>query len=236
MVSSVTEIDSTATKALEFWGTVKLSYEEFQKIPYDGLGHHLVNGVHVITPAPTTRHQRIVGNVYEVISRFVKENNHGIAYIASIDVKFSEEDGYQPDIILLLTESVQKDKNTYIDGAPDLVVEVLSPGSVKSDYGWKKNLAEKHGVKEYWVVDPERKSVDVFSLKDQKYVQATFSGRQQIICGIPALSELRILILDVFSQERTREFVLTNFSGNSANTFPPNYESATFSVCGIADR
>ena len=79
---------------VELRGTVKLSYEGFQKISYDGLGHHLISGVHIITPAPSIHHQKIVGRLYRLLSEFVDENQLGEVLISPIDVKFSEEDGF----------------------------------------------------------------------------------------------------------------------------------------------
>lgn len=82
-------------------GTVKITYKEFQNIPYDGLGHHLLNGVHIVTPAPSTRHQLISANIFTSLMSYVKEHQLGKVLSAPIDVKFSEFDGYQPDIVLI---------------------------------------------------------------------------------------------------------------------------------------
>ncbi len=154
---------------VELRGTVKISYPEFQKIPYDGLGHHLVKGVHIITPAPSTRHQEISATIHVELMKYVQKNKLGKVLASPLDVKLSKHDGYQPDIIFLTSAQEKLISPNYIDGSPTIIIEISAKASAKADYGWKKDLAEQYGVREYWVIDLTQELVEVFQLKDNKY-------------------------------------------------------------------
>ncbi len=193
--------ESIKTVPAELKGTVKLTYEEFQKIPYDGLGHHLLSGVHIITPAPSLLHQKVSANLHLALLSFIKENKLGEVYAAPIDVKFSEDDGYQPDLIFLSIQDLPKKTKNYVYGAPSLIIEILSPDSGKSDYGWKKNLAEKYKVAEYWIVDPGNKIIELFRLQKDKYsLFSQFNENDIVKSSLEVLKGLSIPVKDIFNE------------------------------------
>lgn len=117
------------------------------------MGHHLVNGLHIVTSPPTTKHQTISADIFNSLTNFVKQRKLGKVLNAPLDVKFSELDGYQPDLLFIYNEQRGIIKDDRIEGAPSLIIEITSPDSAKDDYGWKKDLAKKYGVREYWTVD-----------------------------------------------------------------------------------
>lgn len=134
----------------------KLTYEDFERFPEDGLRHELLDGVHVVTPAPFSLHQRVSYNLSRAIGGHVDAHSLGRVYYAPLDVVLSEHDIVEPDLLFISTDrlSIVREKN--VQGAPDLVIEILSKGTRRRDLGEKRELYERSGVREYWAIDPER--------------------------------------------------------------------------------
>ncbi len=117
-------------------------------------------------PSPKPKHQRIVTNVYDLVKPFIKTQNLGILFVAPLDVVFQKGDVAQPDLIFIATDSKHIIKESHISGAPDLLVEVVSKGSVARDYIEKRNDYQKFGVKEYWIIDSLNESIWVYTLSE----------------------------------------------------------------------
>ncbi|HFA50292.1 MAG TPA: Uma2 family endonuclease [Bacteroidetes bacterium] len=132
--------------------------------------YELLNGILVRRNAPSGKHQLIHGEIFGQLYLFVNQNDLGKIFSAPTSVVLSDSDVPQPDILFLSKKNNDKyDPVWGIKGAPDMVVEILSPSSFKIDRFEKKDLYEKHGVKEYWLVDPNYKSIEVFALINGKY-------------------------------------------------------------------
>ena len=140
----------------------KLTYEEYLLFPEDGRLHELVDGDHCVTPAPTPRHQFILSNLHVALGRHVIERDLGRVAGAPFDVVLSDVDVVQPDLFYLSHERLDRLRETRLDGAPDLVVEVVSESTRKRDEILKRRLYEQHGAREYWVIDPELATVKVY--------------------------------------------------------------------------
>lgn len=144
--------------------------EVFQMLP-EGTLAELINGSIYMSPAPTPKHQRIIGKLYRIISNYVEENGFGEILFAPCDVYFDgHSNAIQPDIIFISSEKsniVQEDSS--IHGTPDMLIEVLSKGNSDHDTILKKELYQKFCVKEYWIVNPETKETFGFTLKEGKY-------------------------------------------------------------------
>ncbi len=128
----------------------------------DGERWEIIGGVAFdMSPAPVIRHQAVVGELYRQFDNtFI--NNKCRVFVAPTDVKLSEEDVVEPDVFVVCeTERINR---THIEGAPTLVVEVLSPSTAKKDRTIKMDLYAASGVKEFWIVDPESSVVEVFAL------------------------------------------------------------------------
>lgn len=179
-------------------GTVKLTYEQFQKIPYDGLGHHLVNGEHIVTPAPSTLHQEISTIIFKHLINYIDEKKIGKVFTAPTDVKFSSYDGYQPDLMFISNDQIEIVTENFIAGPPRLIIEITSKDSAKDDYGWKKNLAERYGVDEYWIVDTTYKLVEVFNFKIDKLKPRTFTAKDSIISNLTNFNDFKIQVNSLF--------------------------------------
>lgn len=141
----------------------KLTYTDYALIPDDGRRHEILDGTHVMSPAPSTRHQRIVGDLYAEMRFHVRDHALGEVFVAPFDVLLSDFDIVQPDICFV-AEGRMIVNEANCKGAPDLMVEVLSPSTRRRDLIDKRLLFERSGVSEYWAVDPDADEVQVFCL------------------------------------------------------------------------
>jgi len=139
----------------------KLTYDDFVRFPDDGMRHEIIDGVHHVTPSPNTRHQRIVGNLFVALAAHLKDTRAGEVFVAPFDVVFSDWDIVEPDLLYISRERAGVLTEQHVRGAPDLVVEILSPGTRKTDELTKHKLYERFDVQEYWIVDPELDAIDI---------------------------------------------------------------------------
>jgi len=150
----------------------KVTFDEYLKLKEDGFQYEIIEGVMKVTPAPFDKHQAILGYLYFEIEYFLRNNPKGIVRIAARDVKFAENLTYQPDILYISKERLNINKEEYVNGPPDFIIEILSKGTLTLDTRQKFNDYEIHGVKEYWIVEPYNvKLSEFYYLKDGKYEQ-----------------------------------------------------------------
>lgn len=140
----------------------RLTYADLVAMPEDGKRHELIDGEHFVTPAPATRHQLVLGHLYLDLAGYVEANGLGQVFFAPLDVVLSDYDVVEPDLLFVSTERLERIGRAYVDAAPDLVVEVLSPGTRRIDATKKLRLYEKFGAAEYWMIDPEAEWVEVY--------------------------------------------------------------------------
>jgi Uma2 family endonuclease len=140
----------------------KLTYEDFALFPDDGKRHELIDGEHYVTPSPNRRHQSVLQNLNLILSAFVRERRLGRVFFAPFDVVLTPVDVVEPDLLYISAERSDILTAANVQGAPDLVVEVLSPTGRRQDEVLKRDLYERGGVSEYWIVDPEAETVKVF--------------------------------------------------------------------------
>ncbi|RPF47008.1 Uma2 family endonuclease [Thermodesulfitimonas autotrophica] len=145
------------------------TYADYRQLP-EGAPYQLIGGELVLTPAPSTYHQIIAFNIGLQLGNFVMHNQRGKVLFAPVDVYLSETETYQPDIIFIAQERLRIIEPERINGAPDLVVEILSPATAYYDLRKKFKVYERCGVKEYWIVDPGEKSAQLFTLKEGRFV------------------------------------------------------------------
>lgn len=137
-----------------------LAYQDDTR--YEMIGGRLI----AMSPSPTVRHNRVSGNIYNIFYTFLK-GKRCCAFHDNTKVFLSEEERYIPDVMIVCDRD--KIKTAGVFGAPDLVVEVGSPSTVKRDRGHKKDIYEKHGVREYWLVNPGEYSIEVHLLEDGRF-------------------------------------------------------------------
>lgn len=150
-------------------GEKTYTYKDYAALP-EGAPYQLIGGELVLTPAPGTYHQVVSMKLEFEMARYVLERNLGLVLYAPVDVYLGETDTYQPDLIFISRERMHIIEPARINGAPDLVVEILSPATAYYDLRKKFRVYERCGVREYWVVDPEEKVIEVFALKEGKFV------------------------------------------------------------------
>lgn len=141
--------------------TTKLTYADYLRFPDDGLRHEIIDGEHYVTPSPATRHQRISRNLLHVIQTYLDTHPIGELFAAPFDALLSDFDIVVPDLLYLSTERARFLTSKNLQGPPDLVIEILSPSTRSRDRKLKRDLYERVGVREYWVVDPEQDRVEI---------------------------------------------------------------------------
>lgn len=176
----------------------KLTYEDYVLFPEDGQRHEIIDGEHYVSPAPVPRHQIIAVELITTLHSFVKSRRLGKVLTAPTDVLLSRHDILQPDILFISNERVAilKDKN--IEGAPDLVIEILSPSTRRLDEQLKLERYELLGVREYWIVYPAGRIV-VFRVDGEAFRQtAELSAEAEDVLTTPILPGLQIPLADLF--------------------------------------
>ncbi len=141
----------------------RLTYDDFVLFPDDGKRHEIIDGEHYVTPAPNRRHQRLVGRLHLAIARHLEAQPHvGEVFLAPFDVVLSYHDVVEPDLLFIAGDQVEILTEKNVQGPPALVIEVLSKSTRKRDAQIKRRLFERTGVREYWLVDPQLDTIQVF--------------------------------------------------------------------------
>ncbi|MBC7105760.1 MAG: Uma2 family endonuclease [Firmicutes bacterium] len=137
------------------------TYADYALLP-EGAPYQLIGGELILTPAPTTFHQIVSMRLENMLVNFVTERGLGLVLDAPVDVYLEEKETYQPDIIFISRDRLDIVEKARVNGAPDLVVEILSPSTAYYDMKKKARVYARHGVREYWLVDPEERSIEVY--------------------------------------------------------------------------
>ena len=178
------------------------TYEEFMALPESkSCCYELIEGdLYLTTPSPVTWHQEISGNLFEIIRQFLRTNPLGKVYASPVDVVFSQEplQVVLPDLVFVATERVSLITEKNLQGVPDLLVEILSPTTSLRDRWEKLALYERFGVPEYWIVNPERTTVQVIRLSGGGYAEALELGLGDRL-ETPLLPGMSIPLSEVFS-------------------------------------
>ena len=175
----------------------KYTYEDYLKTPEDKR-YELIYGELLMTPSPIPFHQRISRRLGFALTKFVEENDMGEVFYAPCDVFLNNENVVQPDIFFISKERLNIIGEKKIQGAPDLVVEIISENSAYRDMVQKKRLYAKFGVKEYWIVIPKEGMVEIYLLKDDSF-QPHKTFYRNTILESPCLKSLRIHLQGIFS-------------------------------------
>src|SRR5579862_3557870 len=180
--------------------SVKFTYEDFLNFPPDGKRHEIIDGEHYVTPSPNTKHQRISTRLTVEIGSYLGQNPAGEIFVAPFDVVFSDFDVVEPDLLYISLERAGVLTEKHVRGAPDLVVEILSPGTRKTDEVTKRRLYERFKVNEYWVVDPELDAVKVYRLVDAAFVRvAELTAEASPSLTTPLLPGFALPLADLFA-------------------------------------
>lgn len=146
---------------------IRLTYEDFCLFPNDGKRHEIIDGEHIVTPSPMTPHQRVVTRLASFLFVFLEDHPLGEVFVAPYDVVFSRFDIVEPDLIYISNERSSIITRKNVQGAPDLVVEVLSESTAEIDRTTKLKLYSRFGVREFWVIDPEAPAAEIHRAGDE---------------------------------------------------------------------
>lgn len=143
--------------------STKYTHADLLAMPEDGKRREIIEGELFVTPSPISNHQRILFELAMAFGKFLEVHPLGKVWFAPLDVILSDHNVLEPDLLLVLNEheSIVKD---WVYGAPDLVVEILSPTTEARDRGPKMKAYARFGVSEYWIVDPAARRIEVYRL------------------------------------------------------------------------
>ena len=142
----------------------QITWQDVQQLPDDGNRYEAIGGELHVTPAPSVRHQRIAMRLTLLLHEILVETSRGELFFAPTGVECpATEEGVQPDLFFVSNERRGIVADPWIRGAPDLVVEILSPTTAGRDRGVTRKLYDRQGVSEYWIIDPESESVEVWT-------------------------------------------------------------------------
>jgi len=179
---------------------VKFTYDDYLLFPDDGRRHELIEGDRYMTPAPSTTHQRIVVRLSTVLESFLKQRQGGQMFVAPTDVVLSPLDVVQPDLFFVSSAKASIVTNRNIQGAPDLVVEIVSEATRKTDEIVKRKLYERFDVPEYWIIDPEIETIKIYRMTAQGYHRiAELNCEADDALSTPILPDLTIQLKDIFA-------------------------------------
>jgi Uma2 family endonuclease len=178
---------------------VKYTVEDYFLFPDDGKRHELIDGDHFVTPSPNTKHQRIIRKLLTALDTFVTRHRLGEVFAAPYDVILSEVDVVEPDLLFVAASRSAIITQKNIQGAPDLVVEILSEGTRKTDEIIKRKRYEQFGIKDYWIVDPELETIKVYRMTEKGYVRvAELSKEANDSLTTPLLPNLHLPLAEIF--------------------------------------
>lgn len=160
------------------------TYEDWLRLPDDEWQYEVIKGVLYMAPSPTTKHQKISRNLGWEMWKFVREHSLGEVLAAPTDVYLpGQETPVQPDLIFVAAEQVSIISERGIEGAPDLIVEILSPKTWWRDRRIKLPLYEETGVRECWLVDPDAGVIEVYVLRGQTFALVGQWGSGETVCS-----------------------------------------------------
>ena len=175
---------------------VRFTYQDYLQLSEDRR-YEIVDGDLYMVPAPVPYHQRVSRNLEFILHSYVTDHELGEVFDAPCDLVLSETDIVQPDIFFIATQRLSIITETNIQGAPDLVIEILSPATAHRDKGVKQKLYASAGVTEYWIVDPTEHTIEVYTLRDTTYERLSLFDQPESLQS-PLFPGLTIPLRHVF--------------------------------------
>ncbi len=175
---------------------VRFNYHDYLQLPEDKR-YEILDGELFVVPAPNTQHQRLLLRIADFLHHYSNERKLGEVFVAPCDVVLSDETILQPDILFVCDDRSNVVGEANIAGPPDLVVEILSPGTRARDLEIKRKIYAGFGVREYWIVDPEAQTIEVLVLDKQGYRTAGIFGLADRLSS-PVFPELNLPLSSIF--------------------------------------
>ncbi len=149
------------------------TWDDFTALP-EGTLAQLIDGEIIMSPAPASFHQRIISRLDRWMGQYVEDEGLGEVIVSPLDVYLTPEQAFQPDLVFIAADRLDIVSERGVDGVPDLVVEVLSPSTGYYDLTKKRRVYEASDVREYWLADPQERTVEVLTLAEGAYRRAAF--------------------------------------------------------------
>jgi Uma2 family endonuclease len=178
----------------------RFAYPDYLALPEALERIELIDGELVREPAPGVPHQRIVGNLYVRLRRFVEKRRLGLVLLGPVDVVLGpegEEDVFQPDVLFVAPQGMAIIGKA-IRGAPELVIEVVSPDSPRRDRELKRRKYQGYGIREYWIVEPESRTIEVLARKGGEFASRGVFGERDAV-STEVLAGLTLRARDAFA-------------------------------------
>ena len=171
--------------------------EDYNALPI-GAPYQLIGGELIMSPSPTPFHQEISANLYTSLRTFVTSKSLGRVFLAPLDIRLTDYDVFQPDVMFVRKERVHLIGREKFNIIPDLVIEILSPSNAYYDLTHKKTMYCEHGVEEYWIVDPEQETIEIL-IKDGAYYRTEAIFRKPAELHSPMFPGFSMKLEEVFA-------------------------------------
>jgi Uma2 family endonuclease len=165
-----------------------ITFEEYRALPDSDQRIELIRGELVMSAAPKAAHQRVAFRLAIAMQEHVESRDLGEVFIAPFDVRFSNFSGVQPDICFVASGHEERIGEDFLEGAPDLIVEVLSPLNRRNDLVRKRMLYADYAVPEYWIVDPEAKTITINVLDGDHYSERDVASGETPSAVLPGFA------------------------------------------------
>ncbi|MCI0436779.1 MAG: Uma2 family endonuclease [Gemmatimonadetes bacterium] len=180
----------------------RLTYRDWLQFPEDGRLYEIIGGELFVSPTPGIRHQRVSRRLLVALDAHLRAGRSGEVFHPPTGVRLSDEDVPEPDLVVVLAMHADRIGEQVIEGPPDLVVEILSPGTAGRDLVIKRALYARAGIVEYWIADPAAAQIEVLTLEAGRYATlARFTATETLASRL--LPDLRIPLERVFTERPT---------------------------------
>lgn len=150
------------------------TYEDLASFPEDNLRRELIGGELIVTAAPRTHHQLVVGRLYLALSKYTEEHG-GVVLLSPTDIILSDVDVVEPDLLYVSAQNTSRIKERFVRGAPDVAIEVSSPSTRRLELVRKRELYLRYEIPEHWYVDLDAEEIYVDRFTDGAYETTTFA-------------------------------------------------------------
>jgi Uma2 family endonuclease len=175
-----------------------LTYEHYLELPNDGNRYEIINGALYVSPAPSTKHQLASINLSIVLGTHVKGNMLGVLLAAPSDLVLANLSIVQPDLLFISKDRLSIVTDANVQGPPDLVIEIISPSSTKTDQDTKRQLYEEYKVKNYWIFEPLERWVRAYALGADGLYELVAEAHGDETFSAPPFPDLTIRLADIW--------------------------------------
>jgi Uma2 family endonuclease len=176
--------------------STKFTHADLLVMPNDGKRREIIEGDLYVTPSPRFSHQNVLFKLTLALGKYLEASPIGKLAISPLDVILSEYEVLEPDLLFVLNEHSEI-LSDWVRGTPDLVIEILSPTSAPLDRGPKLKAYARHGVTEYWIVDPDERAVEIYRLTPEGY-QLTRTFSEEAVLSSPMLPGFELQVGSLF--------------------------------------